>query len=525
MPDEAKLTELANKMFGSLTASEPNGTHDGVAAEGAEEVGRTLRMMAVGAQQPGRQNGQGPALSSPAVPEMALKQVGHPAQFGMPPVSSAAAITSTPDFYFIREQADELSAQTIPREATAFEAAAVRPDFPILTERVNGRPLVWLDNAATTQKPQAVLDRLARYYSHENSNVHRGAHALATKATEAYEAARKTVADFLGANSAADVVFTRGTTEAINLVAQAWGPDHIGAGDEIVLSHLEHHANIVPWQQLADRVGARLKVIPVHDDGQLDLSAYTAMLSSRTRLVGIAHVSNVVGTIVDVKEIAAAAHSAGARVLVDGAQAVAHMPVNLTELDVDFYAFSGHKVYGPTGIGALFAKPEIWSDLSPWQGGGNMIKDVTFERTIYELPPKRFEAGTGSIADAVGLGAALEYVSRLGMPAIADYEHQLLQYATEQMQTVPGLRPIGTAADKASVLTFVLAGYTSDQVSSALDSCGIAVRSGHHCALPILRRYGLEAAVRPSIAMYNTPSEVDLLVETLRRLAAGGSHG
>jgi cysteine desulfurase/selenocysteine lyase len=429
-----------------------------------------------------------------------------------------------PTFYFIEESVGQ--AQPLPEQAarTSFDVAAVRRDFPILTELVNGRQLVWLDNAATTQKPRAVIDRISSFYAHENSNVHRAAHALAARATDAFEAARQKVADFLGAPSASNVVFTRGTTEAINLVAQAWGAAHVGPGDEIVLSHLEHHANIVPWRQLADRVGARLRVAPVGDDGQLDLAAYAALLNDRTRLVSVAHVSNVVGTVVPVQEVIAAAHRAGACVLIDGAQAVAHMPVNVSALDVDFYAFSGHKVFGPTGIGALYAKPEVLHELPPWQGGGNMIKDVTFERTLYEVPPRRFEAGTGNIADAVGLGAALDYVSSLGLPNVARYEHGLMQYATEQIQSVPGLRLVGTAPEKASVLTFVLAGYSPDEVSSALDDCGIAVRAGHHCAQPILRRYGLEAAVRPSLALYNTRAEVDLLVGALQRLAADGGR-
>jgi cysteine desulfurase / selenocysteine lyase len=313
---------------------------------------------------------------------------------------------------------------------------------------------VWLDNAATTQKPQAVIDRLGFFYAHENSNVHRGAHALAVRATDAYEGARATVADFLGAPSSDSIAFTRGTTEAINLVAQAWGRRHVGAGDEIVISHLEHHANIVPWQQFAEQVGAMLKVIPVDDDGQLLLGAYQDLLTDRTRLVAVSHVSNVLGTIVPVSEVIEAAHRAGAKVLIDGAQAIAHIPVDVTALDADFYAFSGHKVFGPLGIGVLYGKPELLEAMPPWQGGGNMIQDVTLERATYARPPARFEAGTGSIADAVGLGAALDYVSRIGLASIGRYEHGLLEYATREILCVPGLRLIGTAAEKASVLTF-----------------------------------------------------------------------
>jgi cysteine desulfurase/selenocysteine lyase len=401
-----------------------------------------------------------------------------------------------------------------------FHVEAVRRDFPILHERIHGRQIVWLDNGATTQKPQVVIDRLAYFYSHENSNIHRSAHSLAARASDAYEGARATVANFLGAPSAEDVVFTRGTTEAINLVAQSWGRQHIGPDDEIVVSHLEHHANIVPWQQLATETGAKLKVIPVDDDGQLLLDAYGELLSERTRLVAVSQVSNVLGTIVPVKAVIEAAHRVGARVLIDGAQAVAHMPVNVQAMDADFYVFSGHKIFGPTGIGALYGKPELLEEMPPWQGGGNMISDVTFERTVYQGPPAKFEAGTGNIAGAVGLGAALDYLSRLGLPLIERYEHELLGYAMAEIRSVPGLRLIGTAPEKASVLTFVLDGYRPEDVGSALDKEAIAVRAGHHCAQPILRRYGLESAVRPSLAMYNTYAEVDLLVAALRRLAA-----
>jgi cysteine desulfurase / selenocysteine lyase len=352
------------------------------------------------------------------------------------------------------------------------------------------------------------------------SNVYRGAHALAARATDAYEGARATVADFLGATSSETVIFTRGATEAINMVAQAWGRQYAGVGDEIVISHLEHHANIVPWQQLADQVGAKLKVIPVDDDGQLLLDAYQDLLTDRTRLVAVTHVSNVLGTVVPVREVIDAAHRAGAKVLIDGAQAIAHIPVDVTALDADFYAFSGHKAFGPLGIGALYGKPELLEAMPPWHGGGNMIQDVTLERTTYAQPPTRFEAGTGSIADAVGLGAALAYVRRIGLASIGRYEHGLLEYATSEIGCVPGLRLVGTAPEKASVLTFVLDGYQPTDVAAALDKEGIAVRAGHHCAQPILRRYGLESAVRPSLAMYNTVGEVDLLVAALRRLAA-----
>ena len=409
-----------------------------------------------------------------------------------------------------------LSARGVP---SSFDVDAIRRDFPILAERVNGHQLVWLDNAATTQKPQAVIDRLTRFYSHENSNVHRGAHELAARATDAYEDARASVANFLGAPSPEDIVFARGTTEAINLVAQSWGRAQVGAGDEIVVSCLEHHANIVPWQLLAEERGAKLRVIPVDDSGQIILDEYRRLLTDRTRLVAITHVSNALGTILPVRAVIEAAHSAGARVLVDGAQAVAHAPVNVQELDPDFYVFSGHKVFGPTGIGALYGKADVLEAMPPWQGGGNMIRNVTFERATFQPPPDRFEAGTASIADAAGLATALSYVERIGRTNIAGYEHDLLSYATRALTDVPGLRLIGTAPDKAAILSFVLDGYRPEDVGSALNSAGIAVRAGHHCAQPILRRYGLAGTVRAALAMYNTRAEVDALARALHGLS------
>jgi cysteine desulfurase / selenocysteine lyase len=409
-----------------------------------------------------------------------------------------------------------LSAPGVP---SSFDVDAIRRDFPILAERVNGHQLVWLDNAATTQKPQEVIDRLTRFYSHENSNVHRGAHELAARATDAYEGARASVANFLGAPSPEDIVFARGTTEAINLVAQSWGRAQVGAGDEIVVSCLEHHANIVPWQLLAEERGAKLRVIPVDDSGQIILDEYRRLLTERTRLVAITHVSNALGTILPVRAVIEAAHSAGARVLVDGAQAVAHAPVNVQELDPDFYVFSGHKVFGPTGIGALYGKADVLEAMPPWQGGGNMIRNVTFERSSFQPPPDRFEAGTASIADAAGLATALSYVERIGRANIAGYEHELLGYATRALTDVPGLRLIGTAPDKAAILSFVLDGYRPEDVGSALNSAGIAVRAGHHCAQPILRHYGLAGTVRAALAMYNTRAEVDALARALHGLS------
>jgi cysteine desulfurase/selenocysteine lyase len=509
LPDEAALARLANEFFREFPGQPDTGAPGYQPGPVPVDVPVPVPVpvdVGVGVGAPGYQPGTASAGAA---------RPGWPGQsFTLPGASPAGA----PSFYFVDEVA---SPPGLPAGARPpFDVGAIRRDFPILGERVNGRPLVWLDNAATTQKPQAVIDRLSYFYAHENSNVHRGAHALAVRATDAYEGARATIADFLGAPSGDTIVFTRGTTEAINLVAQAWGRQHIGAGDEIVISHLEHHANIVPWQQLAAQVGAELKVIPVDDDGQLLLDAYSDLLTERTRLVAVSHVSNVLGTIVPVTAVIEAAHRAGAVVLIDGAQAVAHLPVDVSALDADFYALSGHKVFGPLGAGALYGKPELLEAMPPWQGGGNMIQDVTLERASYAQPPARFEAGTGSIADAVGFGAALDYLSRIGVARAGQYEHDLLRYALGEMETVPGLRLIGTAPEKASVLTFVLDGYRPEEVASALDAQGIAVRAGHHCAQPILRRYGLESAVRPSLAMYNTCGEVDLLVSALHRLAA-----
>jgi cysteine desulfurase/selenocysteine lyase len=401
-----------------------------------------------------------------------------------------------------------------------FDVHAVRRDFPILSERVNGRPLAWLDNAATTHKPRSVIERLSYFYEHENSNIHRAAHALAARATDAYEAAREKVRAFLNAPDVNEVIFVRGTTEAINLVAKSWGWQHVGEGDEIIVSHLEHHANIVPWQQLAAAKGARLRVIPVDDSGQVLLDEYRKLLNDRTKIVSVTQVSNALGTVVPVKEIVDLAHRAGARALVDGAQSVSHMRVNVQDIGADFFVFSGHKVFGPTGIGALWGRREVLEDMPPWQGGGNMIADVTFEKTVFQPLPNTFEAGTGNIADAVGLGAAIDYVNRIGMENIARYEHELLCHGMRLLGGIEGVRLIGTAADKASVMSFVLAGYDTDEVGRALNEEGIAVRTGHHCAQPILRRFGVETTVRPSLAFYNTFEEVDRLVAVVRRLAS-----
>jgi len=405
----------------------------------------------------------------------------------------------------------------------AFPVDAVRRDFPILSEKINGKQLIWFDNAATTQKPACVIDRLDYFYRHENSNVHRGAHTLAARATDAFEAARETACSFLHAASPKEIIFVRGTTEAVNLIARTYGKQNIEEGDEILISYLEHHANIVPWQLLCEEKGAILKVIPVDDTGQVELEEYGKLLNEKTKLVSLAHVSNALGTVVPIREMARLAHGFGAKVFVDGAQAVSHMAVDVRSLDSDFYAFSGHKICGPTGVGVLYVKWDILKDLPPYQGGGNMIYDVTFEKTSYQDPPARFEAGTGNIADAVGLGAALDYVSDIGLDRIFAYKHALTEYAMEAMRSVPGLSLIGTAEQKTAILSFVLKEISNDEVGKALNEAGIAVRTGHHCAQPILRRFGLESTVRPSLAFYNTKGEIDEMIHVLKRLQKGTS--
>ncbi|CAM2965473.1 cysteine desulfurase [Mycobacterium intermedium] len=412
----------------------------------------------------------------------------------------------------------------LPDQHEVFDVNAVRADFPILKETVNGKPLIWFDNAATTQKPQVVIDRLAYFYAHENSNIHRAAHELAARATDAYEEARETVRRFIGAPRAEQNIFVRGTTEAINLVAYAWGGKHLKRGDEIVITHLEHHANIVPWQLLSQQTGAILKVAPVDEAGNLLLSEFEDLLGPKTKLVAATQVSNALGTVTPVEKIVELGHRYGARVLIDGAQSIPHLPINVAELGVDFFVFSGHKIYGPTGIGVLYGSEDALEETPPWQGGGNMIADVTLERSLYQGIPNKFEAGTGNIADAVGLAEALRYVERVGIERISAYEHSLLEYATPRLADIPGVRLVGTATEKASVLSFVLAGHEPLEVGKALNAEGIAVRAGHHCAQPILRRYGLEATVRPSFAFYNTFEEIDVFLRAVRRIAEGGAN-
>ena len=463
-----------------------------------------------------------PALSDSLPGEAELKTLLAPSR----PIASEPSVATSPSFYFLENTVPATAAQpqTLPvadAAHPAFDASAFRGDFPILKETVNGRPLVWLDNAATTQKPQSVIDRLAYFYEHENSNIHRAAHEMAARSTDAYEKARDTVRRFLKAGSVDEIIFVRGATEGINLIAQSWGRRHIGAGDEIVVSWLEHHANIVPWQQLCQQTGAKLRVAPVDDSGQILLDEYEKLLNDRTKLVSFTQVSNALGTVTPAKQMIELARRYGAHVLLDGAQSVSHMPVDVQALDCDWFVFSGHKVFGPTGIGAVYGKADVLESTPPWQGGGNMIRDVTFEKTEYHGAPAKFEAGTGNIADAVGLGAALDYVMRIGMENIARHEHELLSYATVLLSEIPGLRIVGTAAEKAGVVSFVLNGIPSEEVGKALNKEGIAVRSGHHCAQPILRRFGLEASVRPSFALYNTFADIDALASAVRRIRSG----
>jgi cysteine desulfurase/selenocysteine lyase len=403
--------------------------------------------------------------------------------------------------------------------ASVRDALALRAQFPALQQEVNGRRLVWLDNGATTHKPQQVIDVVRHYYERDNSNVHRSAHTLAVRSTDAMDRARATVARFLGTPRADEVVFVRGTTEAINLVAQSWGRANLGPGDEVLVSWLEHHANIVPWQFATRAAGATLRPIPVTDAGDIDLAAYHRMLGPQTKLVALTHVSNVVGTVLPIEEMAAAARRHGALVLVDGAQSVAHMPVDVGALGADFFAFSGHKVFGPTGIGVLWARREILEAMPPWQGGGAMITDVTFERSTFNPPPVKFEAGTPHIAGIVGLGAALEWLDSLGRPIVAAAEHALLEYAEARLRQVPKVRVLGRPTVRAGAIPLVVEGVAPDEVARFLDTRGIAVRAGHHCAQPTVRRLGFEAVVRPSFAVYNCPDDVDALVAALGELS------
>jgi cysteine desulfurase / selenocysteine lyase len=401
---------------------------------------------------------------------------------------------------------------------SGFDVERVRRDFPILAREVNGKRLVYLDNAATSQKPRAVIDVLIRYYEQENANIHRGVHYLSQHATEEYERARETVQEFLNAPHSSEIIFVRSATEAINLVAQTYGRRHVGAGDEVLVTAMEHHSNIVPWQILCEEKGATLRVAPMNEQGELMLDAFGDLLSSRTKLVAVPHVSNALGTINPIKRMAEMAHGRNIPVLVDGAQAVPHMAVDVQALDCDFYAFSGHKVFGPTGIGILYGKSRLLETMPPYQGGGDMISSVTFEKTLYNKLPYKFEAGTPHIEGAIGLGAALEYLMKLGLEGIAAHEHDLLAYATDRVASLPGVRLVGTAKEKASVLSFVMDNVHPHDVGTILDQEGIAVRTGHHCAQPVMDRFGIPATTRASFALYNTREEVDALVRGIEKV-------
>ena len=402
--------------------------------------------------------------------------------------------------------------------APALDAAQVRAAFPALHQQVNGRPLVYLDSAATTQKPVDVIEAVDRFYRRDCANVHRGVHALSQRATVAYESARTSVKRHLGARDSREIVFTRGTTEAINLVAHSFVRPRLAAGDEVLITAMEHHSNIVPWQLLCEERGASLRVVPIDDRGELDLEAYHSLLSDRTRIVGIVWVSNALGTVNPVRDLIAAAHARGVPVLVDGAQAVPHMAVDVTEIDCDFLAFSGHKTYGPTGIGALYGKREHLLEMQPYQGGGDMILSVTFEQTVYAEPPHRFEAGTPNIAGAIGLAAALGYLERLGLDAVTDHEQRLLDEATRRVLDVPGTRLIGSARRRAGALSFVMDGIHPHDIGTILDAEGVAVRAGHHCAQPVMKRYDVSATVRASFGVYNTSDDIEALVRGLHKV-------
>jgi cysteine desulfurase / selenocysteine lyase len=411
------------------------------------------------------------------------------------------------------------SRQTLTRDvALDFDVSRVRADFPILRTRVYGHDLVYLDNAATSQKPRAVIEAISRYYDCDNANIHRGVHYLSERATADYESARKTIQSFLHAAHPEEIVFVRGTTEAINLVAQTYGRQHIRAGDEVLITAMEHHSNIVPWQLLCEEKEAKLKVAPINEDGELILKEFERLLGPHTKIVAVSHVSNALGTANPISTMIKMAHAKGIPVLIDGAQAVPRMPVDVQELDCDFYAFSGHKAYGPTGIGALYGKSALLGSMPPYQGGGDMISSVTFEKTIYNKVPHKFEAGTPDIAGAVGLGAALEYLAELGMTNIAAHEHELLTYATDVISAIPGVRLIGTAKEKSGVLSFVMDGVHPHDIGTILDQEGIAIRTGHHCAQPVMEWFGIDATARASFGVYNTKPEIDALARGIERV-------
>ncbi|MGI6461377.1 MAG: SufS family cysteine desulfurase [Candidatus Hydrogenedentales bacterium] len=414
----------------------------------------------------------------------------------------------------VREMISEFPAGAAP----VLDVAALRQDFPILQTKVHGKPLIYLDNAATSQKPQAVLDALSQYYAESNANIHRGIYQLSEDATQAYAAARLRVKNFIRARLKCEIVFTRGTTESINLVAQTYGRQHVKAGDEVLITHMEHHSNIVPWQVLCEEKGARLRVVPITDTGELDIEAFQRMLNGRTKLAAITYVSNALGTVNPVKELVAMAHAQGVPVLVDGAQAVPHLPIDVLDLDCDFFVFSGHKMFGPTGIGVLYGRAELLEEMPPYQTGGDMILSVRFDKTVFNALPHKFEAGTPDIAGAIGLGAAIDYLHRVDLARIAAYEAELLQYGTEVLRAIDGLHIVGNAAHKASVLSFVMDAAHPHDIGQMLDGEGIAVRAGHHCTQPLMERLGVPATARASLAFYNTYEELDALGRALHKI-------
>ena len=403
-------------------------------------------------------------------------------------------------------------------DTNRFDVAAIRSDFPILAETIHGKPLIYLDNAATTQKPRAVIDAISEVYQRHYSNVHRGVHTLSQRSTDLFEGAREKVRGFINAAKSCEIIFVRGTTEAINLVAQTYGRANIGPGDEILITAMEHHSNIVPWQMLCAQTGAQLRVVPIDRRGELDMEAFEHLLSERVRLVSIVHMSNALGTVNPVQSIIDSAHRHGIPVLLDGAQSVPHMPIDVRALDCDFFAFSGHKLYGPSGIGVLYGKEALLKAMPPYQGGGDMIRQVTFDKTEYNELPYRFEAGTPAIADAIALGAAIDYLERLGMAAIAEHEHRLLTYATQKALHIPGLQVIGTARDKGAILSFTLERIHPHDIGTLLDQLGIAIRAGHHCAMPVMDFFGVPATARASFAIYNTEEEVDRLMDGIQQI-------
>jgi cysteine desulfurase/selenocysteine lyase len=402
-------------------------------------------------------------------------------------------------------------------QAASADLDRVRADFPALNQQISGHPLAYLDNGASTQKPSVVIEAVSAFYRKDYANVHRGIHTLSQRATDRYEGARVTVRDFLGADRHEEIIFTSGTTESINLVAQSYGRGRLGEGDEVLVSTLEHHSNIVPWQMVCEQTGARLRVIPINDSGELEMGRFEELLSEHTRIVAITHISNALGTVVPLKTIIDAAHRAGAIVLIDGAQAIAHLGVNVAELDCDFYAFSGHKVFGPTGVGVLYGKYDLLDAMPPYQGGGDMIKTVSFEKTVYNDVPYKFEAGTPNIAGVIGLAVALDYTSGIGTTAISDHEQNLLAYASKRALEIPGLKIIGTAADKVGILSFQVDGLHSADIGTLLDHQGVAIRVGHHCAMPVMERFGLNSTCRASLAMYNNEQDIDALISGLEK--------